>query len=71
VYASVRLTNRPIATRKAFQIRMILQHLRHVYLGAVLKSLNAVDYELPCDSNLIFFDFASDLQEAIACLSKT
>jgi len=47
VRASVRLTNRTIATRKVFQIRVILQYLRHVYLGAVLKSLNTVDYVLP------------------------
>ena len=47
VCALVRLTNRPIATRKVFQIRMMLQHLTHVYLGTILKSLNAVDYVLP------------------------
>ena len=53
VCASVRLTSRPNgkvrtgATRKVFQIRVDLQHLLHVYLGTVLKSLNAVDYVLP------------------------
>src|SRR5215467_1527407 len=33
-------------TRKFFQIRVILQHLLHVHLGTVLKSLDAIDDEL-------------------------
>src|SRR4026207_1934759 len=32
---------------EVFQIRVILQHLLHVYLGTVLKSLDAIDDELP------------------------
>src|SRR6476620_6863591 len=49
----IRSTSQPIArvriwgTRKAFHIRVILQHLLHVYLGTVLKSLDALDDELP------------------------
>src|SRR6478752_9790813 len=52
---SGRLTNRLIATRKAFQVRMILQSLLHVYLRAALKGLYAVDDVLPSrhQSNLL------------------
>ena len=39
VCASVRLTSRPnVMTRKVFQIRVVLQHLPHVYLRTVLSS---------------------------------
>src|SRR5215831_20182277 len=51
--SAVRSTSQLIAgvriggTRKVFQIRVILQHLLHVYLGTVPKSLDAIDDELP------------------------